>query len=118
MASCFFTQSAKGPRARGYGLQVAQLAGVPGTVIRAARKHLAWLEQQSVAQATPQLDLFASPLESVDDTPAPVEPGVAADEHPAVLKLRGINPDDLRPRDAIDLLYELRWLALGQPDHD
>ncbi|MDL5448072.1 hypothetical protein QSH86_24920, partial [Escherichia coli] len=32
-----------GPANQSYGLQVAQLAGVPAPVIRAARKHLAWL---------------------------------------------------------------------------
>jgi DNA mismatch repair protein MutS len=36
--------------------------------------------------------------------------------HPALERLRDINPDDLRPRDALDLLYELRELA--QQDRD
>ena len=49
-----------GPASQSYGLQVAQLAGVPPAVIRAARKHLARLEAQAL-DATPQLDLFAPP---------------------------------------------------------
>ncbi|MDC6625614.1 DNA mismatch repair protein MutS, partial [Leclercia adecarboxylata] len=50
----------EGPASQSYGLQVAQLAGVPQPVIRAARKRLAWLEQHSAdTGATPQLDLFA-----------------------------------------------------------
>ncbi|WP_256825677.1 MutS-related protein, partial [Pseudomonas juntendi] len=44
-----------GPASQSYGLQVAQLAGVPMPVIRAARKHLALLEQQALDPAAPQL---------------------------------------------------------------
>ncbi|HEM7849812.1 DNA mismatch repair protein MutS [Burkholderia multivorans] len=104
----------EGPANQSYGLQVAQLAGVPAPVIRAARKHLAHLEQQSAAQQTPQLDLFSAQpapgdLECAD---APVVPDAP---HPALEKLREIDPDDLKPREALDLLYELRALVR---DHD
>jgi len=99
-----------GPASQSYGLQVAQLAGVPGAVIRAARKHLALLEQQSLAHATPQLDLFAAPVSRDEvDEPAPADE-VAAIAHPALERLRDIDPDELRPREALDLLYELRGL--------
>ncbi|GLU31523.1 DNA mismatch repair protein MutS [Trinickia caryophylli] len=98
----------EGPASQSYGLQVAQLAGVPSPVIRAARKHLAWLEQQSAGHGTPQLDLFASPAMAEDapddDPPEPVP-------HAAVERLRAIDPNDLRPRDALELLYELHELA-------
>ncbi len=50
----------EGPANQSYGLQVAQLAGVPSAVIRAARKHLVHLEQQSIGQPSPQFDLFAA----------------------------------------------------------
>ncbi|MEZ2306386.1 DNA mismatch repair protein MutS [Paraburkholderia sp. RCC_158] len=109
----------EGPANQSYGLQVAQLAGVPNAVIRAARKHLAYLEQQSAGQPAPQLDLFAAPspmlLEDADDEPQ------TADASPAmqalVERLRGIDPNDLRPREALDLLYELHELAAA-PDAD
>ncbi|BCF96820.1 hypothetical protein PPGU19_013890 [Paraburkholderia sp. PGU19] len=102
----------EGPANQSYGLQVAQLAGVPNAVIRAARKHLAYLEQQSAAQPAPQLDLFATPvamLEDADDEPpAPtIDPATQA----LVERLRDIDPNDLRPRDALDLLFELHELA-------
>lgn len=102
----------EGPANQSYGLQVAQLAGVPNAVIRAARKHLAYLEQQSAAQPAPQLDLFAAPiamLEDADDEPpAPaLDPATQA----LVERLRDIDPNDLRPRDALDLLFELHELA-------
>lgn len=84
-----------GPASQSYGLQVAQLAGVPRPVIERARHHLTTLEQQSLDQAsqTPaaqpvQNDLFAS---------AP---------HPAALALQQLKPDDLSPRQALDLLYQ------------
>ena len=90
-----------GPASQSYGLQVAQLAGVPQGVIARAREKLATLEQQEIDQgsrlpaATPdneaprQADLFAS---------AP---------HPLVDQLDRLDPDDLSPRQALELLY--RW---------
>jgi DNA mismatch repair protein MutS len=108
----------EGPANQSYGLQVAQLAGVPNAVIRAARKHLAYLEQQSAAQPTPQLDLFAAPvamLEDADDEPAAPAPDTATQA--LVERLRAIDPNDLRPRDALDLLYELHELAKSPDAH-
>ena len=92
----------EGPASQSYGLQVAQLAGVPPAVIRAARKHLADLEDQAARVVKPQLDLFAASA-----TPAVAEPDVAP-EHPLIEKLRAIKPDELTPRAALDALYELR----------
>ncbi|WP_029967422.1 DNA mismatch repair protein MutS [Paraburkholderia graminis] len=109
----------EGPANQSYGLQVAQLAGVPNAVIRAARKHLAYLEQQSAGQPAPQLDLFAAPspmlLEDADDEPQPANASPAMQG--LVERLRGIDPNDLRPREALDLLYELHELAAA-PDAD
>lgn len=110
-----------GPASQSYGLQVAQLAGVPQPVIRAARKHLAWLEQQSTdATPTPQLDLFAAPAtpegEDTDgdsEAPLPVE-GLG---QAVVAALNDLDPDSLTPREALDALYQLKALAgeRGQP---
>jgi DNA mismatch repair protein MutS len=92
----------EGPANQSYGLQVAQLAGVPAAVIRSARKHLADLEAAAAAHA-PQGDLFSAPVATAD---AP-----ATEPHPAVDALRDCDPDALTPRDALDLLYRLRELA-------
>ncbi|MDY7574680.1 DNA mismatch repair protein MutS [Actimicrobium sp. CCI2.3] len=97
----------EGPASQSYGLQVAQLAGVPQPVIRAARKHLALLEAQSV-QSTPQFDLFAAPPSMADESIAPLttpEPDRLRDA------LDQIDPDSLSPRDALAQLYELKRLA-------
>jgi len=107
----------EGPASQSYGLQVAQLAGVPAAVIRAARKHLVHLEQQSAGQPAPQLDLFATPVEDqfVEDAPEPEpEPADPAAARVAE-RLRALDPNELRPRDALDLLYELHELA-SAPD--
>ncbi|MGA0114732.1 MAG: DNA mismatch repair protein MutS [Burkholderiales bacterium] len=93
----------EGPADRSFGLQVAQLAGVPPAVIRSARKHLAELEAAAAAQA-PQGDLFSAKTSSAAAAPSP-EP------HPAVDLLRDCDPDALSPRDALELLYRLRELA-------
>ncbi|UDM51895.1 DNA mismatch repair protein MutS [Cupriavidus sp. MP-37] len=111
-----------GPASQSYGLQVAQLAGVPQPVIRAARKHLAWLEQQSAdATPTPQLDLFAAPPtpdgdEDWDDgdggTAAAALPAALAPEQVAVIDaLADLDPDTLTPRAALEALYRLKALA-------
>ncbi|MGA0032198.1 MAG: DNA mismatch repair protein MutS, partial [Burkholderiales bacterium] len=93
----------EGPADRRFGLQVAQLAGVPPAVIRSARKHLAELEAAAAAQA-PQGDLFSTKTSTAAAAPSP-EP------HPAVDLLRDCDPDALSPRDALELLYRLRELA-------
>ncbi len=89
----------QGPASQSYGLQVAQLAGIPAPVIRAARKHLAELEAHSI-QSTPQFDLFAS-------AHAPE----AVEAHPLELALEQLDPDSLSPREALDALYQLKRLS-------
>jgi DNA mismatch repair protein MutS len=91
----------EGPANQSYGLQVAQLAGVPSSVIRAARRNLAELEEKSIA-ATPQRDLFANPNAKTE--PEPERPA----EHPLLGALRAIDPDALTPRDALELIYRMR----------
>lgn len=88
-----------GPASQSYGLQVASLAGVPGQVIRVAKRHLARLEQQ--ATAGPQADLFSQPL--VD------EPEVEVAEHPLLQVLREVDPDSLTARQALELVYQ--WVG-------
>jgi len=90
----------EGPANRSYGLAVARLAGVPREVIAAAREYLAMLESQRQGPAptwTPQteLPLFTPPAPS-----------------PLALRLAELKPDELSPRDALQLLYDLRQAAL------
>jgi len=98
-----------GPASQSYGLQVAQLAGVPPGVIRAARKHLARLESQAL-DTTPQLDLFAAPCDEPEEAPVT---DTGADKAGDALQqaLAAIDPDALSPREALERLYELKRLA-------
>lgn len=100
-----------GPASQSYGLQVAQLAGVPASVIRAARKHLAMLEAHSI-QPTPQFDLFAT-VPAATDSAAPVFEDHSSDKaYDALLDaLSETDPDALSPREALDRLYFLKRLA-------
>jgi len=86
-----------GPADRSYGLQVAALAGVPGEVIEQARIYLAALERKDSGarsdQAQGELGLKAQP-----------------DSNPVLERLRTADPNDLSPKDALALLFELRDL--------
>ncbi len=90
----------EGPASQSYGLEVAALAGVPGVVIRAARKRLAELEEHGLAGG-PQRDLFAAGAK--DDLAA-----AAQEEHAVLKRLRELDPDALTPKEALELLYQLR----------
>jgi DNA mismatch repair protein MutS len=93
-----------GPASQSYGLAVAQLAGVPGPVIQRAREHLGRLETTSLPHETP----IASKSKG--------EPGVhqsdlfASLPHPAIEKLGKLDLDDMTPRQAIEMLYQLKNL--------
>ncbi|MEB0140255.1 MULTISPECIES: DNA mismatch repair protein MutS [unclassified Undibacterium] len=93
-----------GPASQSYGLQVAQLAGIPQSVIRAARKHLAELEAHSL-QATPQFDLFSTP-----SLPAVTEAALPAEFEELHEELAALDPDALTPRQALEALYALKGL--------
>jgi DNA mismatch repair protein MutS len=94
----------EGPASQSYGIQVAQLAGVPAAVIRSARRYLVKLENEG-STATPQLDLFQLAPE-----PEP-EPAPPSAPHPLVEALRQTNADELTPRTALELVYEWKRLA-------
>ncbi|MWV11454.1 DNA mismatch repair protein MutS [Pseudomonas sp. R-28-1W-6] len=87
-----------GPASQSYGLAVAQLAGVPAPVIARAREHLARLETTSLPHEAPR---------SVAGQPAaPMQNDLFASlPHPVLEELAKINPDDLTPRRALELLY-------------
>ena len=99
----------EGPASRSYGLQVARLAGVPHSVIRAAEKQLASLEE-AARLAHPQRDLFEIAMEA----PAVVDVDDAGIATGVVDALAAIDPDRLAPRDALDALYRLKRIAGGE----
>jgi DNA mismatch repair protein MutS len=88
-----------GPANRSYGLQVAQLAGVPREVIARAQEYLAALEARRESQQ--QMPLFAGVQR---------ERAAQDDSFTRELKekLSEVDPDALTPRQALELLYALR----------
>ncbi len=93
----------EGPASQSYGLQVAALAGIPASVLRQARKHLALLEKRQ-RDESPQLGLF----DQADSAPSGAEEPAEAD--PLRQRMDETDPDSLTPREALDLLYELKGL--------
>jgi DNA mismatch repair protein MutS len=88
-----------GPADKSYGVQVARLAGLPARAVRRAEQVLKKLE--STPDAVDALPLFAAFAEEAEPFAAP--------EKPEALKLlEGIEPDNLTPREALDLIYRLK----------
>ena len=87
-----------GPASQSYGLAVAQLAGVPDTVIQRAREHLSRLETTSLPHGPAVNGSAAGALPLQSDL-------FASLPHPLLEELRKLKPDDLSPRQALDLLY-------------
>ena len=97
----FLHEVAPGAADRSYGIQVARLAGLPEPVLARARQVLGLLEQRSSGPRGPVLDdlpLFAH-------APPPV-PKAGID--PLHQMLDQVRPDELSPRQALELVYELK----------
>jgi DNA mismatch repair protein MutS len=82
---------------------VAKLAGVPAETIRKAKAYLSRLDQYS-ARTDHQGDLFSGPATSSASEPE----GSAAEA--VVERLRGLDPDAMSPREALEALYALKKL--------
>jgi len=105
----FLHEVAPGAADRSYGIHVAKLAGLPAAVTTRAEEVLNILEngEQSGALARLADDL---PLFRAARRPPPA---TAAQPSAADEALRGINPDELTPRAALEALYRLKALLPG-----
>ncbi|HSW70848.1 MAG TPA: DNA mismatch repair protein MutS, partial [Gammaproteobacteria bacterium] len=83
----------EGPANRSYGIQVAQLAGLPRSVIQRAKQKLTSLELEKV-----------KPLAH----DCAVEQPSLLSKHPVLDLLASINPDQLSPREALEWIYQLK----------
>lgn len=95
----FLHKVEEGAANQSYGIQVAQLAGIPKPVVQLAKRKLMQLENNQITQNTHQTDMFAAVAEPV-----------AAIGHPIVAELEAIQPDDLTPKQALELIYQLKKL--------
>jgi DNA mismatch repair protein MutS len=96
----FLHEVVPGAADRSYGIQVARLAGLPETVLARARQVLGVLESRSSGNSAPMLDdlpLFAA-------APPPKKPEI----NPLNDMLDQTRPDELTPREALELIYELK----------
>lgn len=100
----FMHEVIKGAADRSYGIHVGKLAGLPPAVIQRAEQILHLLEtgkkSENLLQLSNDLPLFQT---AVAESEAPAT-------SPLTDYLDSINPDDLSPRDALDILYKLKSL--------
>ena len=103
----FLHEVAPGTADRSYGIHVAKLAGLPAAVTARAEEVLQILEKGEQGGALARL---------ADDLPlfraARPQPAPAAEPQSSPLEnaLRDIRPDELSPREALELLYRLKHL--------
>ncbi|GHA22527.1 DNA mismatch repair protein MutS [Devosia pacifica] len=101
----FLHEVGRGAADRSYGVQVARLAGLPEPVLTRARQVLDFLEQRAAGATLSEgtgTVLDDLPLFAHQPPPAPVK------TDPVYTLLDSIRPDDVTPKMAIDLLYELK----------
>lgn len=92
----------EGAANKSYGIAVAQLAGVPRPVIQLAKQKLKQLEKLSLQNS--QINDYQTEL---DFNP---EPEFDANSEAILQQLAQIDPDDLTPKQALTMLYQLKKL--------
>ncbi len=108
----FLHEVRDGAADRSYGVQVAQLAGLPPAVITRARSVLDALEKGERENTSPKALIDDLPLFSaVANAPQPVKP---AAESKIEAQIKDLHPDEMTPIEALQALYNLK--ALLQDD--
>ena len=104
----FLHEVAIGAGGRSFGVHVAELAGVPALTVKRAAALLTALERDSRIFDAGSLPLFSAP------EVAPVAPA-----SPLQTLLDEINPEELSPRQALDIIYRLKSLShrSDDPEH-
>jgi DNA mismatch repair protein MutS len=96
----FLRQVVPGGASKSYGIDVARLAGLPRSVIARARQILAELEGGKSWHQSSQLSLFAA----ARSAPAPAAQGAG---HAVLARLRDLDPHQVTPLQALQILGEL-----------
>ena len=99
----FLHRIEEGPASQSYGIEVAKLAGIPGEVLSHARRELRALE----ASPNPVIGQASGAPSHANTVQADM---FAQNPNPALEKLKTIAVDELSPRQALDILYELKNL--------
>jgi len=105
----FLHEVARGAADRSYGIQVARLAGLPPAVVERAREVLHLLEEgetgSKAARIVDDLPLFSAAMHR--------DPPMRKTSDRLREELSALNPDEMTPREALDALYRLKGLLLG-----
>ncbi|MBO9463823.1 DNA mismatch repair protein MutS [Tropicibacter sp. R15_0] len=104
----FLHEVRDGAADRSYGVQVAQLAGLPAAVIKRARTVLEALEEGERGRTSPKALIDDLPLFAVaaQPEPKPVQSGPSEIED----RVADLLPDEMTPRDALQAIYDLKAL--------
>ncbi len=102
----FLRRLEEGGADRSYGIQVARLAGLPDQIIARARELLTELEGTHTGGGE-GLGRFGEHRPASEPTPDQLSFFAGADP-PILKRLRAIDPETLTPREALDLMFELR----------
>ncbi|WAJ69789.1 DNA mismatch repair protein MutS [Catenovulum adriaticum] len=101
----------EGAANRSFGLQVAALAGVPKGVIIQAKHKLNELESTH-HQAPSDIDLDSvTTAKTMKDSHQKEQLDWVSQQHPLIEAMTQVDPDTLTPRQALDLLYDLKKQA-------
>ncbi|MFC3613481.1 DNA mismatch repair protein MutS [Lutimaribacter marinistellae] len=103
----FLHEVRRGAADRSYGVQVAQLAGLPSSVVERARVVLDQLEKSEREGGKQKALIDDLPLFSA----APPPPAPTPRSSAIVELLETVHPDELSPKDALDLVYKLKEAA-------
>lgn len=101
----FLHEVRKGAADRSYGVQVAKLAGLPATVVARARDVLEMLEQASRDGSGSKIKIDDLPLFAAAP---PAQPTMQKGPSPLETLLKSVHPDELSPREALEMLYRLK----------
>ncbi len=102
----FLHKVQEGPASQSYGLQVAKLAGVPETVMTKAKSKLEELENQETQTLVTSNSKTGQ--SQTDTNPFQSDMFSEMVSHPVIEKISDIDPDNLTPREALNLVYELK----------
>ncbi|MEX2451721.1 MAG: DNA mismatch repair protein MutS [Rhodospirillales bacterium] len=110
----FLHEVAPGAADRSYGIHVGKLAGLPAAVIARAQDVLQTIESgeqsSSLTKLAEDLPLFAAaPVPASRDAP-----GKTAGPSPLEEALGAVHPDELTPKEALDLIYRLKSLLKAE----
>ncbi len=100
----FLRRLAEGGADRSYGIHVARLAGMPHGIVDRARELLAELEGTHSGGGE---GLGRHGFHRPRSEAPPDQLSFFQVEHPLVRRLRALDPDDLTPKEALRLIYEL-----------